>query len=130
MAFGGAPVDVWLTRNIKEITGVTLGANVGAYDPTGVAADSGLLTTDLTTPPAGAVLIPTTFGPGEGNWTQADVNVVGVYVEDSSVGADVRVAVAQKALVGGNLQIGIHSLEAGLAGALRVRIDAEHTATR
>ena len=30
-------------------------------------------TTNLTTTPAGAITIPTTFGPGEGLWTAADV---------------------------------------------------------
>jgi len=129
MAFGGAAAVVHSSRNLYEATGLTLAANVGAYDPTGVAADSGLLST-AAAPPAGAVALPATFGPGQGNWTAADVAALDARVEDSAVTADARGAIAQKALVGSDLQIGVHSLEAGLLGALRVRLDAEHTATR
>lgn len=130
MAFGGAAVVVHTSRNLHEITGITLAANVGAFDATGVAADSGLLTTDLTTTPAGAVTVPTTFGPGEGAWTAAEAAAVQASVEDSSATANTRVAVAQKALVGADLQVGVHSLEVGAAGALRVRLNAEHTLGR
>lgn len=130
MAFGGAAVVGQSSPNIHEVTGLTLGPNAGAFDPTGVAADSGLLTTDLTTTPALAVQIPTTFGPGEGNWTAADVTAVEVHHDDSSVAANVRVGVAQIGLVGGNLQVGLHGLDLGIAGALRIRLRAEHTAQR
>ena len=95
-----------------------------------MAEDSGLLTTDLTTTPANAVTIPTTFGPGEGNWTAADVAAVEVIQEDSTVTPNARGCVGEISLVGGNLQIGIHSLEAGILGALKIRIKAEHTLSR
>jgi hypothetical protein len=128
MAFGGAPALVALGQNVIKVQGtLSLGANAGPFDPTGVAVDSGLITTDLTTTPGGAVTLPTTFGPGEGNWTQADVDAVTVVVNDQAPIPTGLVYI--KLLVGGNLVIGVHS-RAAPAVVIDASIDAQHTATR
>jgi len=129
MAFGGVPNVTVSTRNYYEVLGLTLGANVGAFDPTGVAADSGLLST-AAAPPVGAIALPTTFGPGQGNWTAADVAMVWGALFDGSVVANVRIAPVWRQLVGGDLLVGVHSLEAGAPAAIGLRLTSVHTVIR
>jgi hypothetical protein len=79
----------------------------------------------------GAIPIPTTFGPGEGNWTQADVDAVDVILNDQTPapapGMDL---VYYKALVGGNLQVGVHNRGLGPVVNVEASINAQHTISR
>ena len=97
MAFAGTQANTVVGPaagpNMLEITGVTLAAFVGAFDIT--AADSGALTTDAT-PPADTNAIPAAFGPGSGNWTQADVDAVLVTVDHSDVNANSQLRLVSK----------------------------------
>jgi hypothetical protein len=132
MAFVGPNTPQNIGQNVwKTVDTGGLLAFVGAFDPLGVQADSGLVTTDLTTTPAGAITIPTTFGPGEGNWTQADVDAVDVILNDQTPapapGVDLA---AYKALVGGNLQVGVHNRGIAPAILVEVALDAQHTIGR
>ena len=132
MAFGGAAVQNLVGQaargvNILEVTGLTLGANVGAFAIG--AADSGRLTTDQT-PPANETAAGLTFGPGEGNWTQDDVDAVTVVIENAVVVANARVGLAAKNLTAGNLEVDVHSLELGILGAVTLRLVYEHSRIR
>jgi hypothetical protein len=103
---------------------------VGPFTPPG-QPDSGVLTTDLTTTPPGAIQIPTTFGPGEGNWTQADVDAVDVILNDQTPAPAPSANLAYyKQLVGGNLQVGVHNRGVAQAVPIEIALDAQHTIGR
>jgi hypothetical protein len=134
MAFGGAAVQNPIGegargRNILEITGLTLGAPAGAFNIAN--ADSGRLTTDQT-PPANETAVGATFGPGEGAWTQDDVDAVTVVIHNAVVAANVRVELNGKNLTAGNLEVDIHAPDAGgsAPGAVTLRLIYEHSAIR
>ena len=131
MAFGGALTSTVIGPaagpNAVILAGNTLAANVGAFAIG--AADSGRYTTDQT-PPANETAIPGAFGPGEGAWTQADVDAVMVTIDNAVVAANTRLGLAAKSLVAGNLNIDIHSLEVGIPGASTVTLQLLHTLVR
>ena len=136
MAFGGAQVNTIIGPAVGplglEVTGLALSANVGAFAI--AATDSGALTTDNTTTPANTNTIPAAFGPGEGNWTQADVDAVIVTKDHADVNANSRVAwgtgIVGKTLVGGNLVLNVHSAEAGIVTALSIQLMLMHSIIR
>lgn len=113
MAFGGVQANTLVGPAAGplgiEAAALTLAANIGAFDIT--ADDSGALTTDNTTTPADHNVIPAAFGPGEGNWTQADVDAVFVILNTPTVAANVRIALVSKVLTGGNLVVNVHNVE-------------------
>jgi len=136
MAFGGAVVNNFIQQNeagtargnnILEITGVTLGVVAGAYNIAN--ADSGRLTTD-STPPANEDAISPLFGPGMGNWLQEDVDAVTALVYNAVVAANVRVGLVAKNLTTGNLEVDIHSVEAGNPVGVTIRLIYEPPAFR
>jgi len=112
MAFAG-PQSNWVPGSggqsaFTEISGLTLSAYVGA--PTPGATDTGVLSTAAVTP-VNNNPIPATFGKGQGNWTQADVNNVIVDVSDLTTPGSPSpyVHLVSKALVGSDLSIVIHN---------------------
>jgi hypothetical protein len=109
-------------NNILEITAGTLAANVGAYAP--AAADSGRYTTNNTATPANENSDATlaAFGPGEGNWLAEDVDAVTVILNNAVAVANARVGLNAKNLNAGNLEVDVHSLEAGIPGVVDVRL--------
>lgn len=127
MAFGGAPVTVALGSNKVNFQAATLAARAGAAAVAN--ADTGGLTTDNTTTPANYNTLPANFGPGEGNWTQADVDAVLITPMN---GSDQNSFVDfTKTLVGGNLDVVVHSIgSAAVAATNEIFLDASHTATR
>jgi hypothetical protein len=127
MAFGGAPTTTVLGPNKLNFKAATLAARAGAAAV--AAADTGGLTTNTTTTPANYNTLPATFGPGEGNWTQADVDAV---VITSMNGSDQNSFVDySKTLVAGNLDVVVHSIgSAAVAATNELFLDASHTATR
>jgi hypothetical protein len=130
MAFGGAQVNTIIGPAVGplglELSGVTLAANVGAFDLT--AADSGAFTSDNTTTPANTNTIPAAFGPGEGNWTQAQVDAVLITLNHADTNANSRLGLRSKTLVGGNLVVNLHSVEAGAVTAVLVQLLSLHSA--
>ncbi len=129
MAFGGAQANT-LVGPAAGPLGVTAGglgllANIGAFAI--AAADSGALTTDNTATPANHNTIPAAFGPGEGNWTQADVDSVLVILEHTDLNANCRVVLVSKVLTAGNLVVNVHSVEAGIATGVSVALLQLHT---
>lgn len=131
MAFGGVQANTLIGPTAGPlgltVSGITLAANIGAFAI--AAADSGALTTD-STPPANTNAIPAAFGPGEGNWTQADVDAVMVFLDNAVVVANARIGLVSKVLTAGNLVVNIHSLEAGIPGAISVTLLYLHTIIR
>ncbi len=116
MAFGGAqtnwnPGVTGAQSATLQISGLTLGAWVTAT-PTLADADWGGLSTATATP-TNTNAIPTGFGKGAGNWTQADVNNINVSVQDITVGASAGTVpdthLVSKSLVGSDLSIVIHN---------------------
>lgn len=106
-----------------EIGAMGLLGRVGAADPTGVAADSGVLRSDAVVN-VNMHVLPANFGPGRGRWTQADVDALDVLVAEAgdsiapSAGAirtNARPSMFSKALVGADLQVTVHnpSVDAG-----------------
>jgi hypothetical protein len=131
MAFVGPATAQNFGQNVyKVVDAGGLGAFVGPFNPP-AQPDSGLLTTDLTTTPPGAIQIPTTFGPGEGNWTQADVDAVDVILNDQTPAPAPSANLAYyKQLVGGNLQVGVHNRGTAPVINVEVALDAQHTIGR
>lgn len=151
MAFGGTPAFLAAGARtgqsrhlISELTGVTLAANVGAIDPTGAAADTGALTSNtgaIDAVPANHSSLPAAFGKGPDDWTQADVDAVTIVLEDGSAGvtklqtakalvANVGAAPAGSMISNANMQLLVHNLGAGAAGAIKLRAIMEHTIIR
>lgn len=127
MAFGGTPSLVVLGQNKLVYKAATLLARAGAADV--AAGDTGGLTTDNTTTPANYSALPADFGPGEGNWTQEDVDAVSVVAVN---GSDQNSFVDfTKTLVGGNLDLVVHSIGSAAVGAsLELHLDASHSLSR
>ncbi len=117
MAFGGAQSN-WIPNQSNggqsatiQISGLTLTAYVSnALTPSN--GDTGTLSTAAVTP-ASNNAIPSQFGKGAGNWTQADVNNVNVSVQDESVAAVAGhtsyAHLVSASLVGSDLSIVIHN---------------------
>lgn len=129
MAFGGVqtnqtPGETGAFPSTIQISALTLDGRIAVFDVAEV--DSGALTTDQT-PPADTNAIAANFGPGEGNWTQADVDLVQVHIQDPDdaaipVGGSV-VGCVSKALVGGNLVLNFHNKGVGVSGALVIGLN-------
>ncbi len=123
MAFAGVQANTLVgpaAGPLMVVAGdLELDAVIGAFDIT--AADSGALTTDNTTTPANTNAIPAAFGPGEGNWVQADVDAVFVVLNTPFVGANVRLALVSKVLTAGDLVVNVHSTE-GIANPTGISV--------
>ena len=142
MAFGGVPAFALVQEslhgvNIINFTGATLAANVGAFDATGAAADSGLLNSNngaIDAVPANTSSLPVNFGPGQDNWTQEHVDALTVLLNDQGATAselsyvllliaNVNPAPAGSGLTNNNVRIGVHNSAAALAaGAITAKL--------
>lgn len=146
MAFGGVAVFALSTEAGRGSlfltnTGQTLTANVGAFDPTGAAADSGLLNSNnggVDAVPANTTSLPTTFGPGEDNWSAE--NVAALLCNLTDTGATASILSWRAALVANvnplpagvtktnaNVRVGIHNKGAGAAAVIVTRLELPHT---
>lgn len=128
MAFAGTQTNVLMnaTPGVKNgrvsITGLTLAARVGAPDPTGVAADSGLLGTVAA---ANTNVIPDDFGPGPGNWDATLMANIGIEIDDPDGTAAATASdahVFSRTLASGNVSICIHNRGAGALPACRINL--------
>ncbi len=135
MAFGGSPEIVSVQPAgrgglLAKLSGATLSARVGAFDATGAAPDSGLLSSNagaIDEVPANTMSLPASFGPGPDDWTQEDVDTLLVHANDtvdSSVVWNARlVANAEPAppgssLTNNNVVIGLHNTNPVAASGL------------
>ena len=144
MAFAGTPAFTTIGPEKTRLRGATLTANVGALDNTGVAADSGLVTSNngaIDAVPAGAVSLPTSYGPGQDNWSQADADALEVALNDAGavpaqlhyevlLVANVNPAPVGANITNNNVQVTVHNLGAGAALVLDVLLNASHTIVR
>lgn len=136
MAFGGvaafaAPAAArGSLKNRVVLTGVTLAARVGNFDPTGAAADSALLSTDQAVV-VNQQALPASFGFGPGGYVAGDEALITVEADgDNGAAILPDVYVASIAVAAGNLQIGLHNRGAGVSGNLRVVIEQNHSITQ
>jgi hypothetical protein len=148
MAFGGAAVFTSVQEsgngvNVILASGVTLAANVGAFDPTGAAADSGLFNSNNGTidpVPANTTSLPASFGQGEDNWTQDGVNALVASLNDlgalnsnlsvrGSLVANVNPLPAGVSLTNANVKLGVHNKGAGGATSITSLLQLLHTLT-
>lgn len=144
MAFGGAATVKVVGPQLLVVEGLSLAANVGAADPTGVAADTGVVTSNngaIDTPIANAVQLPADLGPGEDNWTQAELDALEVLLNDAGPNAsnlcvikslvpNVNPAPPGSAITNNNINLLIHSKGAVTADAIEHRFDTRHTIAR
>jgi len=125
MAFIAEGTVVALGQNKINLKGYTLAARAGV--PTIGVTDTGGLTTKAAK--ANYSLLPSTIGPGGGNWTQADVDAVVVTPMNGS-GQNSFVEVI-KSLDAGDLDVVVHSIgSAAVAATNELFIDASHSLTR
>ena len=68
--------------SVIAYSGLVLGARAGAFDVTGVAADSGVLSSAV--PGAAQNGLPLNFGPGRGRWTPTDLLRLRVEITDGN----------------------------------------------
>lgn len=128
MAFGGSltfqnPGEAGSRSSTTQISDPTLAGRAGAFDVT--AVDSGALTTDQT-PPADHDAIDPGFGPGEGNWTQEDVDRVQVSVidgDDTALATGSVVHLVSKVLLAGDLVVNFHNKGVGASGDLVIGLN-------
>jgi len=138
MAFAIAPTFAPVQESgrgnlILNLLTATLAANVGAFDPTGAAADSGLMNSNngaIDAVPANTTSIPVGFGPGEDNWAQQDVDALEVLLNDAGalasglsfappiLVANVAPLPPGSTLTNANVVIGIHNRGAAAAGPI------------
>jgi hypothetical protein len=148
MAFGGAAVFAAVQSAgrgnlVTSMTGATLTANAGPYDPTGVAADSGQITSNGgaidPVAPATATSLPAAYGPGPDNWSQEDVDALIVHLNDtvdSSVVwnvllvANVNPAPAGSNITNNNVVIGLHNTNAVAAAGLSAKIQSLYSTSK
>lgn len=149
MAFGGAATFTFQQSASRGTlfltdTGQTLAANVGAFDATGAANDSGLLNSnngDIDAVPANTTSLPADFGPGEDNWTADDVAALLVNLTDTGATASIlswRCALianvnplpAGVTKANANVRVGIHNKGAGAASGIVVRLQMPHTSIK
>ena len=144
MAFAGSPAFVTVGAEKLRLRGATLTAVAGALDNTGVAADSGLISSNngaIDAAVAGAVALPTNYGPGQDNWSQADADALEVALNDAGavvthlhyevlLVANVNPAPAGSGLTNNNVQVTVHNDGAGAALVLDVLLNASHTIVR
>lgn len=147
MAFGVAPTFTPVQESgrgslILNVTLATLAANVGAFDPTGAAADSGLISSNngaIDPVPANTTSLPAGFGPGEDNWSQEDADALEVLLNDagalaSALSYSVTLVANVNPLPPGvsktnsNVVIGVHNRGAAAAGPIDgTKIKATHS---
>jgi hypothetical protein len=147
MALGGVAVFVPVQEAGRgslnlNLSGVTLAINAGAFDPTGAAADSGLLNSNngvIDAVPANTTSLPTDFGPGEDNWAADDVTALQVALNDTgavasnlswraSLVANVNPLPAGVNKTNANVVVGLHNRGAAATG-LQARVTIPHTLT-
>jgi len=130
MAFTGVQVDSLpqsslAVNNVScSITALILAARVGAPDPSGAAADSGVLVSAV------AILnqnqIPANFGPGPGVppaaglWTQAQLDNLQVIIcnpDGTALAAASNIQCVSRTLSAGNITLVFHNNGAGAVPA-------------
>ena len=149
MALGGSAVFVPVQEAGRgslnlNLGGVTLAANVGAFDSTGAAADSGLLNSNngaVDAVPANTTSLPADFGPGEDNWSADDVVALQVALNDTGATAsnlswratlvpNVNPLPAGVSKTNANVVVGLHNRAALLAASgLQATLKIPHTST-
>ena len=132
MAFIGVQVDTLPNSSLSAknglctISGLSIAAFVGAPDPTGAAADSGVFVSGV--PAVNQNALPANFGPGAGHWDAAwlqalEAQVVNPDPASLVLGSSVELAI--KTLVGSDIVLTFHNRGAGVSPAMSIDISVD-----
>jgi len=151
MAFGGAAVNLAVGARpgqsaymINETTGVTLAAFVAGPPAVRANADTGAFTSNraaIDPVPANTLQLPAAFGPGQDNWSAADLQSITVLSQNNAVPitqlvttkalvSNVNPAPAGSSITNKNAEVIVQNLGAGAAAQLTIRMILEHTLIR
>jgi hypothetical protein len=150
MAFGVAPTFAFVQESgrgnlVLNLDAATLAANAGAFDPTGAAADSGLMNSNngaIDAVPANTTSLPTNFGPGQDNWSQEDADALEVLLNDAGALAsalsfsvtlvpNVNPLPPGSTVTNNNVVVGVHNRGAAAAGPITgSKLKSQHSLTK